>query len=584
MMRYKVIYFVFFLLAIVSCTGNKKYDNLMQRADSIMDVDDDSAKIAIRMLDGIKPQLPDLTKRQRMRYDLLYHKAMNKAYIPFTSDSVMLEVADYYDHHGSANDRMLAYYVLGCVYRDMHEAPTALEYYHKATEQADTTSKDCDYATLARVYGQMATLFDKQYLPYQEIDAFTEAARYASLANDTLNALRFYQNTTSAYDFLGMTDTSALINTRVSKKLNSLGHKRDAAITFGCNYDYFAKKKDWANAKKAFNAYLSTCYEGNSNYKDAKAFLLCEQGTYYMLSNQQDSALQKLHQGLMLSKSYGNKAAISKALAVYYKDKNPSLSASYALQGFEYQDSDIIEVRKDQLQQVQSMYDYSRHKDLAILAEQKVVQRTHVIYLVLLGSLLVVIFLTLMYRRNLLLKKKKITATRFLYEDSLLKLKKLQEELAQLLVKNEEGLSKAVREKEEKIRKLQLEINKLKENSSIPLLSDTDIYLKESSIYKKLRFMELHPKETICDADWDELTIIVEQIIPSIVPLLKNQLNEKEYRICLLVRLGFTTSFIANLVGMSLSGISAIRKRMLGKIYQKEGSPKEFDNLIRKIS
>lgn len=53
-MRYKVIYFVFFLLAIVSCTGNKKYDNLMQRADSIMDVDDDSAKIAIRMLDGIK--------------------------------------------------------------------------------------------------------------------------------------------------------------------------------------------------------------------------------------------------------------------------------------------------------------------------------------------------------------------------------------------------------------------------------------------------------------------------------------------------------------------------------------------------
>lgn len=184
----------------------------------------------------------------------------------------------------------------------------------------------------------------------------------------------------------------------------------------------------------------------------------------------------------------------------------------------------------------------------------------------------------------MLLKKKKITATRFLYEDSLLKLKKLQEELAQLLVKNEEGLSKAVREKEEKIRKLQLEINKLKENSSIPLLSDTDIYLKESSIYKKLRFMELHPKETICDADWDELTIIVEQIIPSIVPLLKNQLNEKEYRICLLVRLGFTTSFIANLVGMSWSGISAIRKRMLGKIYQKEGSPKEFDNLIRKIS
>ena len=179
-MRYKVIYFVFFLLAIVSCTGNKKYDNLMQRADSIMDVDDDSAKVAIRMLDGIKPQLQDLTKGQRMRYELLYHKAMNKAYIPFKSDSVMQEVADYYEHHGSTNDRMLAYYVLGCVYRDMHEAPTALEYYHKATEQADTTAKDCDYSTLFRVYNQMGVLFGKQYLPYQELAAYEKEIGRAS--------------------------------------------------------------------------------------------------------------------------------------------------------------------------------------------------------------------------------------------------------------------------------------------------------------------------------------------------------------------------------------------------------------------
>ncbi len=162
----------------------------MKRADSIMDIDDDSAKVAIRMLDGIKPQLQDLTKGQRMRYELLYHKAMNKAYIPFKSDSVMQEVADYYEHHGSTNDRMLAYYVLGCVYRDMHEAPTALEYYHKATEQADTTAKDCDYSTLFRVYNQMGVLFGKQYLPYQELAAYEKGSKYALQAGDTLDAIQ----------------------------------------------------------------------------------------------------------------------------------------------------------------------------------------------------------------------------------------------------------------------------------------------------------------------------------------------------------------------------------------------------------
>ena len=48
---------------------------------------------------------------------------MNKNYVPFSTDSVMQEVADYYDHHGPPNERMEAHYLLGCVYRDMGEAP-----------------------------------------------------------------------------------------------------------------------------------------------------------------------------------------------------------------------------------------------------------------------------------------------------------------------------------------------------------------------------------------------------------------------------------------------------------------------------
>ena len=202
-MKEKVIYLLLILLILTSCAGNRKYDDLMKRADSIMNVNDDSAKVAIRMLDGIKPQLPEFSQSQKMRYELLRHKAMNKACITFTSDSVMKKVVDYYDHHGSANERMLANYVLGCVYRDLHEAPMALEYYNKATEQADTTAADCDYGTLYRVYSQMGFLFSKQYLLYQELNAFDKAEKYAYLAKDTFNAIVNYQNQGEVYDFLG---------------------------------------------------------------------------------------------------------------------------------------------------------------------------------------------------------------------------------------------------------------------------------------------------------------------------------------------------------------------------------------------
>lgn len=128
-MKEKVLYLLLIIMILTSCAGNRKYDDLMQRADSIMNVNDDSAKVAIRMLDGVESQLPEFSKAQKMRYELLRHKAMNKAYISFTSDSIMKEIVDYYDRHGSANERMLANYVLGCVYRDMHEVPLALEYY-----------------------------------------------------------------------------------------------------------------------------------------------------------------------------------------------------------------------------------------------------------------------------------------------------------------------------------------------------------------------------------------------------------------------------------------------------------------------
>ena len=57
----------------------------------------------------------------------------------------------------------------------------------------------------------------------------------------------------------------------------------------------------------------------------------------------------------------------------------------------------------------------------------------------------------------------------------------------------------------------------------------------------------------------------------------------KEYHICLLVKLGFSTSFIANLVGITSSGVSFSRKTMLAKLCNRVGSPKEFDEYVRKI-
>ena len=583
-MKEKVIFLLLIIMLLASCAGNRKYDDLMQRADSIMNVNDDSAKVAIRMLDGVKSQLPEFTQAQKMRYELLRHKAMNKACITFTSDSVMKEVVDYYEDHGSANQRMLANYVLGCVYRDMHEVPLALEYYNKATEQADTTAADCDYGTLDRVYSQMGFLFSKQYLPYQLLDAFDKAEKYAYLAKDTLNAIINYQNKGDAYDYLGKKDSVVAINLRSANMFKRIGDNYNAAIALGCNYSYYIEKQDSVNAKKAFEAYFSTGYEGNSNYGDAKAFLLCEKGTYYMFVSRLDSAFSCLNQSLKLSKSYSNKAAATKVLAQYYARVNkPVLAMKYALKSSEYNDSDLLAVRESQLQQIQAMYNYGRNQEIARKAELKAERITMLVYVLIAGGVVIFLLLTHLYLKQLKKKKEKILVTKHLYDDSLLKLRQKQEELELLRTVNDRKIADVIKEKEQTINKLKEDLKDIRDKYSNSSLSDVDILLKESSIYKRIKYLELHPKEIMRENDWIELEETIEQLIPSFIPLLKNRLNVIAYRICLLVKLEISTSSIAILLGLSSSAISKYRKVMLEKLCGRSGKPKDFDEYIRQI-
>ena len=583
-MKEKVIFLLLIIMLLASCAGNRKYDDLMQRADSIMNVNDDSAKVAIRMLDDVKPQLPEFSQSQKMRYELLRHKAMNKACITFTSDSVMKEVVDYYDHHGSANERMLANYVLGCVYRDMHEAPMALEYYNKATEQADTTAADCDYGTLYRVYSQMGFLFSKQYLPYQLLDAFGKAVKYAYLAKDTLNAIINYQNRENAYSYLGNKDSVIAINLHAATMFKQIGNNYAAAIAFGCNYNYYVEKEDTLNALKTFKAYFSTGYEGNSEYEDSKAYVLCQKGTYYMFTAQLDSAYNNLQQSLRLCKSYSIKAATTKALAQYYAKVNqPAMAMKYALQSSEYNDSDLIEARKTQLQQVQAMYDYSRNQEVAKRAEQKAKRSMQMNYMIVLACIMLFLLLSYIYRKQLALKKKKIAVSKLLYEDSLLKLKRLQDEKAKLVSENDNKLVQIITEKEKTINKLKAEINDIQEKYSLSSMSDVELALMDSSIYKKIKFIEVHPKKNMSEEDWKELADTVEKAIPNFIPRLKNKLSDKDYQICLLIRLGFSTSLIARLLDLSVAAISKSRKTMLKKICGKIGKPKDFDEYVLHI-
>lgn len=568
------------LFVLAGCHGDKQYDDLLQQADSIMNIDDDSAKVAIKLLDKAKPQLNDFSKAQRMRYQLLYHKAKNKADILFSSDSIMKNVVAYYEKHGTSNERMLAYYMLGCVYRDIHEAPLALEYYNKATEQADTVSQDCDYSTLYRIYSQMGVLFEKQYLFNQEFIAYNKATKYAYMAKDTLNALLCYMN---SYIDLNQNDSIIARNLRAANLLRKHGYNYYANMAFGSNYPYYIKKNDYIKAKEAFEEYKKINFEGNSNYKDASAYLLYNEGMYYLFANQLDSAHISFQKSYIYAQSYSNKCAATKGLAKYYTKTNHSaLAAKYALLSSEYNDSSLYELRESQLQQMQAMYDYSRNQKLAKEAEYKAKQRLNTIYLIIISSCLILLSAVYIYRKNIRKRNHKLLVAQRLYKASILKLQTTKTELAHLKNLNETKIAALIKEKEAVIENLQKEINQYESIHSGRNLVEINKQLMDTFVYKKLAYIECHPQEKITDETWDNLEETLEGMIPSLANI-KLKLSKKEYRICLLTRLHFSPSAISCFMQCNLPDISMSRKRMLSKLCEKDGKPKELDEYIQHL-
>lgn len=571
---------ILFLNIFVACQGDKQYDSLLQQADSIMNIDDDSAKVAIKLLDKVKPQLNDFSKAQRMRYQLLYHKAMNKADISFSSDSIMKNVVAYYEKHGTSNERMLAYYMLGCVYRDIHEAPLALEYYNKATEQADTVSQDCDYSTLYRIYSQMGVLFEKQYLFNQEFIAYNKATKYAYMAKDTLNALLCYMN---SYIDLNQNDSIIARNLHAANLLRKHGYNYYANMAFGSNYPYYIKKNDYIKAKEAFEEYKKINFEGNSNYKDASAYLLYNEGMYYLFANQLDSAHISFQKSYIYAQSYSNKCAATKGLAKYYTKTNHSaLAAKYALLSSEYNDSSLYELRESQLQQMQAMYDYSRNQKLAKEAEYKAKQRLNTIYLIIISSCLILLSAVYIYRKNIRKRNHKLLVAQRLYKASILKLQTTKTEQAHLKNLNETKIAALIKEKEAVIENLQKEINQYESIHSGRNLVEINKQLMDTFVYKKLAYIECHPQEKITDETWDNLEETLEGMIPSLANI-KLKLSKKEYRICLLTRLHFSPSAISCFMQCNLPDISMSRKRMLSKLCEKDGKPKELDEYIQHL-
>ena len=478
-------------------------------------------------------------RRAEMRARLQALNALNRAdsVLTATNRDEAQVLADFFDRHGIANEQLLAHYLLGRCYADMHEAPMALHCYQEAISRADTTAADCDFAQLSRVYGQSATIFYQQGLYRNALEFQDLCFDYGWRGKDTLNALLSYAKMASSYDKLQSKDSAIYVYRNAIRQLKLYKYNKVAAGFSGTFAKELIEKGEMVEAEPYIQDYEqhSGYFDSAGNIARGREVYYYAKGLYYLKLNQLDSAYYYFHKELRTGKDFNNQRAGAYGLSMVYLQRHlPDSTAKYALLYSDLNDSCYAQRSTHEVEQAKAMYDYSRQQEVAQKEREKA---AHLKYYLLLSILFIVIilFVSVVIGINIAHKKK------------------LLEEKISLL----RGYA----------------VNENLRNSAIAL------HFRELLESVPYRQPELQ--------DWKELASAIDREVPDFRAMLSKgdvALSDFEYDVCMLIKLQIPLSDISRLKQCTPSYITQIRKTIFQKLFNRRGKADELDEYIMKLS
>jgi hypothetical protein len=523
----------------------------------------------------------DAGKAIRMRYLLTMANAQNKAAVPFRNDSIMKMVTDYYDSHGSANEVMTAHYLLGCVYRDLGEAPEALECFNDAEEKADTADDDCDYATLYKIYGQMSVLFHQQDMPSEELKTNVNVYKYALKAKDTLNAIRAYELSIRPYYTMHNYDKVLSVTSEAHRMYKHFGYEKDAAGVYGTAIYIYLERKEYNKADSLMKIFesRSDMFNNNDDIKAGHEIYYYSKGSYYLGTGKADSARYYFLKTLL----FGNyEAGYRGMLDLYKKINNADSIAKYAVLFAAANDSTNSNINTENVARVASLYKYNRAQNIANEKMKEMYWlkvKTAILYTTIAIILIIFVLIIVFLRQKI---KRKIKAYKNLYTDAIVKYIDAKEELATVV----DDKNTFIENKRQEIAELnrQLEDYRIK-NKSQKAINDEKAF-STSEIVNHFREMAKptlnasHPTER----DWSKLVKTFTMLMPNAYSSINGQLlSKKELCTSIMLILNFSEAEINNLTSSSPQSTTNMKSKINTKLYSDKSASSLKDNLLKSI-
>lgn len=563
---------------------NKPYSHLMSMADSLTNTNPDSAVI---YLNKLKDHIETAPRSVQMYYQLLCIKANDRAYIPHSSDSIILPILNYYKQ---TDDLHLpeTYYYAGRIYRDLGDAPQALDYFNNTLDALPSSSDS--YSLKSKVYSQIGTLFLYQDIYDEALKMFKEAFHYDLLLEDSVGMSYDLRDMATSYRCLNQIDSAIYYYGKANDLALALHQQRFVSMIQSQMAGLYIQLKKYDLAKQFLQSSLS--YQ----HKADKSGIFSVAAKYYHQLGTKDSAVYYYTQLLDFGTIYAKQAA-HWGLAELAIDNNYEQDAIPHLRAYMQCVDSIRKITdREAIRQMRSVYNYKlREKEIAHLKSKN--EQTKLIIISLLSLCAILASITFAYIQYFKLKQLQLTIR-------LKKIKRLKDKLYSRSVQFIEENKRKIEELEIMERKflevdqinttlkeqlnaqkeliiytnkqIKLDLNRREQSQAV--LFKSEIYLH---IQRQLKIND-RSKRMLSDEDWKELEKLVNSTYNGFKENLYDIYNLSlfEYRVCLLIKINIQPIDIGKLTEHSKESISSTRRRLYEKVFHIKGAPKDWDDFI----
>ncbi len=577
-----VLHLLLLICIVCSLTGCKRnsYPPILQTADSLATAQPDSSVALLKRLDSTMQQTPQATQ---MYYNLLCIKANDKAYIPHTSDSLILSVLNYYTQKGNKQHLPEAYYYGGRVYRDLGDAPLALDYFQKAKEALQQS----EVSELAgKIYSQMGSLFLFQDLYHEAIEMFKKAQEINLKLENHTSVVFNLRDIACGYRSCNQADSSIVYFQEAYKLASSLSNKKLTSLIESQMAALYLEQGKYDLAKRYIQGSLAELdIPSKSGIFSIAAKLYHQTGVI-------DSATYYYQELLVCGTIYAKEIAYKGLAEIALNKKQPQEAATYLSQYKYYIDSIQSITYTESLHRMQALYNYQlREKEILRLKSESEKNQRLIVTFGLLFTLLLVSSLAFMFyfkwgKAKLALKLDKINLLKREQERKSLntlnehrkRIETLKKEIDKVDKINLTLIAQLEEQKEEVVYACKELERELKNRE------DAKSFFEKSDFHCILR-SKIKKQDTLSQEEWQELE---ESINRSYANFSENlyalhPLKEHEHRVCLLLKANCTFVEIASLTSRSKNAIISTCRRLYSKMFLQEGSSKSLVSFINSL-